>query len=68
MNALALWLLIGVVATCLEVWGALRQQPEVLRQYAEASPGGVAVLLTVFVLGGPLTLAGSLASAFPRRE
>lgn len=68
MIALVLWLLLGLVATCLEMYGAVRREPEMFRAMAKEAPLHVLALLGVFVLGGPLTLAASLASAFPRRE
>ena len=63
MNPVVLWLLLGVAGIALDL-----RTPEASETLREQPRAYIGFLLMVLILLGPLTLAGALACALPRRN
>ena len=68
MNHLVLWLLIGFVGALLDAYLSFHRTPDEFRTACDEHPGVVVVLIAVSSLLGPITLAGAIALALPRRD
>ena len=68
MNAIVLWLLVGFIGALLDAYLSSQRKPDEFRAAFAEHPSVCLVLLGVASLLGPITLAGAIALALPRRD